>query len=162
MNLKTTKAGPGPAYFEYQENASREQKSRQHATTEVARREVASTVAIGRIVNGEPRSGGASVGHASLMRPDRPLPRVPSHFSATSRPERRLGDHRGPTDPVGSFAPPKSFRDHRHLQGTLTFKIYPPSRSTSPSRYTAIETRLASYQHNNLSTRFECTLRDAT
>jgi hypothetical protein len=47
--------------------------------------------------------GGARVGHASLMRPDRPLPtRLSVLFAATPQPEHRDGDYRGLGTPVAS------------------------------------------------------------
>src|SRR5438477_9833639 len=49
--------------------------------------------------NEKPNAGRARLGHASLMRPDRPLPTLPFASAATPQPERCRGGHCGLTDP---------------------------------------------------------------
>ena len=54
----------------------------------------------------EQSPGGARAGHASLMRPNRPLPTLPfAKFAATPRPEQCRGGHGGLGNPGASRLP---------------------------------------------------------
>ena len=73
---------------------SRAQNTRPLRAALLARHEI--SLRIPDQVMGKYPSGGARAGHASLMRPKRPLPTLPfAKSTATPRPERCRGDHRG-------------------------------------------------------------------